>query len=109
MSLDQLGPEEALDEVLGSQAELEDRVGSSVKSTALPRGRLGPLEEHDLIDAGFTSVMTTDAGVTAPEAGQLFVKRRDGKMLTLAGRHHPAKLRLELTGLMDRLRVWAGR
>jgi len=33
------------------------------------------------------------------------VRRRDGRMLTLAGRHHPAKLRLELSGWVDRLRA----
>jgi len=105
--LDQVPAEVARDELFGAQTELEtklDHAPEAVKLTALPRGKLGPLSEEELRAAGFLGVMTTEAGVNRPGDASLFVKRRDGKMLTLKGRHHPAKLRLELTGLVDRLR-----
>lgn len=108
--LDQLGADEAADEVFGSQEDLEAHVSTGVdKSTALPRGVLGPLSEDELSQAGFRQVMTTEAGVNRTNDDSIFIKRRDGKMLTLRGRHHPAKLRLELTGLLDRLRRLADR
>lgn len=102
--LDELDETTAKEELFGSRADLEARIGPAPHATAaLPRGRLGPLSEAALKEGGFKTVMTTEAGVN-PTDGRLLIKRRDGKMLTLAGRHHPAKLRLELTGLVDRLR-----
>jgi peptidoglycan/xylan/chitin deacetylase (PgdA/CDA1 family) len=102
--LDELDRETAKAELFGSQEDLDQRLGPTPHPTAaLPRGVLGPLAEEEL-RARFRSVMTTDAGVNRAGAGALMIKRRDGKMLTLAGRHHPAKLRLELTGVVDRLR-----
>jgi peptidoglycan/xylan/chitin deacetylase (PgdA/CDA1 family) len=102
--LDELPPAEAKAEVEGGQADLEDRqLPRAWRATALPRGRLGPISEAQLADR-FEAVMTTEPGVNPPGATGLFVKRRDGRMLTLAGRHHPAKLRLELTGLLDPVR-----
>ena len=105
--MDQVSPEIAAEELFGSQAELEaklDHAPEALKITALPRGKLGPFREDELRAAGFIGVMTTEAGVNRADDRSLFVQRRDGKMLTLKGRHHPAKLRLELTGLVDRLR-----
>lgn len=102
--LDELPREEATQELMGSQADLDEHLGPHpYRTCALPRGRLGALETEDLAKS-FDSVMTTDAGVHDPSDDHLFVKRRDGRMLTLAGRHHPAKLRLELSGWVDRLR-----
>lgn len=102
--LDELDAGTAKEELFGSRADLEARIGPEPHATAaLPRGRLGPLSEEELEAGGFRTVMTTDPGVN-PTDGRLLIKRRDGRMLTLAGRHHPAKLRLELTGLVDRLR-----
>lgn len=108
--LDELTLEEAKAEIFGSQQDLEAHVGTpAVRTAARPRGRRGPLGEADLA-AHFGAVMTTDPGVNAPASEQLFLHRRDGRMLTLAGRHHPAKLRLELTGVVDRLRAaWNAR
>lgn len=107
--LDEMSPEDARRELLGSQADLEARLnGHALRSAALPRGRLGGLTVADL-QAGFDTIMTTEAGVHRPGQGDLFVKRRDGRMLTLRGRHHPAKLRLELTGLLDPLRDFVRR
>jgi peptidoglycan/xylan/chitin deacetylase (PgdA/CDA1 family) len=106
--LDQVPPEVARDELLGSQVDLEEKLGtngSTLRVAALPRGRLGPIDEGELKAKGFFGVMTTDPGVNDPKDGSLFVLRRDGKYLTLRGRHHPAKLRLELTGLVDLLRT----
>ena len=103
--LDELEVDEAKSELLGSHADLDERLGRApYRATALPRGRLGGLTVGDL-EASFDAVMTTDPGVNDVAEDDLFVKRRDGRMLTLAGRHHPAKLRLELTGLVDRLRT----
>lgn len=103
--LDELPRDEATEELMGSQQDIEARVGEvSYKTCALPRGRLGDLSEDDLRGT-FASVMTTDPGVHNPEDDSLFIRRRDGRMLTLAGRHHPAKLRLELSGWVDRLRA----
>jgi peptidoglycan/xylan/chitin deacetylase (PgdA/CDA1 family) len=100
--LEDLDPESAKAELFGSQEDLDVRLGKAAHPTAaLPRGVLGPIGEEEL-RARFRAVMTTDAGVN--RAGQFMVLRRDGKMLTLAGRHHPAKLRLELTGVVDRVR-----
>ena len=62
---------------------------------------MGPFQEDDLRSAGFSGVMTTEAGINRSHHRSIFVLRRDGKMLTLRGRHHPAKLRLEMTGLVD--------
>jgi peptidoglycan/xylan/chitin deacetylase (PgdA/CDA1 family) len=102
--LDELDRETAKAELFGSQEDLDAKLGTTPHPTAaLPRGVLGPLGEDEL-RARFRSIMTTDAGVNPTGNGQLMIKRRDGKMLTLAGRHHPAKLRLELTGVLDRLR-----
>lgn len=102
--LDELSKEMAREELMGSQDDIEKEIGAQAyKTCALPRGRLGDLSEDDL-RTSFTSVMTTDPGVHDPADPSLFVKRRDGRMLTLAGRHHPAKLRLELSGWVDRLR-----
>jgi len=103
--LDELPRDEATEELMGSQDDIEAQVGAiPYKTCALPRGRLGDLSEDDL-RRRFTSVMTTDPGVHQPANPSLFIKRRDGRMLTLAGRHHPAKLRLELSGWVDRLRA----
>lgn len=102
--LDELPPNEAEAELSGGQADLEShQLRRAVRVTALPRGRLGPLTEAELARR-FDAVMTTEPGLNPPGERALFVKRRDGRMLTLAGRHHPAKLRLELTGLIDPLR-----
>lgn len=106
--LDQVPADVAREELLGSQADLEARLATNgdgmPKIAALPRGRLGPIDEEELRQHGFLGVMTTDPGVNMPEDATLFVLRRDGKYLTLRGRHHPAKLRLELTGIVDLLR-----
>jgi peptidoglycan/xylan/chitin deacetylase (PgdA/CDA1 family) len=105
--LDELDPETARTELFGSQEDLDQRLGTvSHPTAALPRGVLGPLQEAELRER-FRSVMTTDAGVNEP--GCFMVRRRDGKTLTLAGRHHPAKLRLELTGLLDPIRGAIGK
>ena len=103
--LDELSSETAKEEVVQGQEDLEKRLGNDAKkSVALPRGKLGPFTEASLREAGFKSVMTTIAGVNKASDESLFVLRRDGKMLTLRGRHHPAKMRLELTGWLDRAR-----
>jgi hypothetical protein len=102
--LDEVDAGTAKEEIFGSQDDLEAQVGPQAsRVVALPRGRLGPLPESEL-QATFEAVMTSEAGVNAAEANELFVKRRDGRMLTLSGRHHPGKVRLELTGLGDRMR-----
>jgi peptidoglycan/xylan/chitin deacetylase (PgdA/CDA1 family) len=103
--LDQVPPDVARDELLGSAADLERRLGpNGGRVVALPRGKLGPFQEHELRELGFDAVMTTEPGVNRPGDDSVFVRRRDGKYLTLRGRHHPAKLRLELSGLFDLLR-----
>ncbi len=102
--LDELERDDAKSELFGSHADLDEAIGAApYRATALPRGRLGELSAGDLADA-FDVVMTTDPGVNRVTDDDLFVKRRDGRMLTLSGRHHEAKLRLELTGIVDRLR-----
>lgn len=103
--LDQVPAETAREEIFGSQTDLEARLGpGSARLTALPRGKMGPIGEDELRQFGFVAVMTTDAGVNSSRDRSLFVRRRDGKYLTLRGRHHPAKLRLELSGIVDRFR-----
>ena len=103
--LDELSSEMAKEEVRNGQEDLEKFLGSHAKkSVALPRGKLGPFTEATLREEGFESVMTTIAGVNRSSDKSLFVLRRDGKMLTLRGRHHPAKMRLELSGWLDRAR-----
>lgn len=103
--LDELSAEVAQEELLGSHDDLDEHLGPApFRATALPRGRLGPLGEDDL-RRHFDAVMTTDPGVNRVTDDGLFKKRRDGRMLTLAGRHHRAKLRLELTGLVDHVRA----
>lgn len=105
LCLDELSQEQARREVMLGQADLENALGAAAeKSVALPRGKLGPFTEASLQEAGFNSVMTTIPGVNRANDDSLFVLRRDGKMLTLKGRHHPAKLKLELTGWVDRIR-----
>ncbi len=105
--LDEVPPDVAREELVGSLEDLEARLSSpsdSGRLAALPRGRLGPLAESDLRTLGFAGVMSTTAGVNDPSASSLLIKRRDGNYLTLRGRHHPAKLRLELSGLLDGIR-----
>ncbi len=103
--LDEVPADVARDELFGSQKDLDRRLDhSQPKVLALPRGRLGALTEDEIRQEGFRAVMTSVPGINHPEEHSLFVRRRDGRMLTLYGRHHPAKLRLELTGLVDRLR-----
>jgi peptidoglycan/xylan/chitin deacetylase (PgdA/CDA1 family) len=105
--LDEVPPELAREELFGSQHDLEDHLPSSAtepRLAALPRGKVGDLTEDELRAHGFTGVMTTEIGVNDPTDPTIWVKRRDGKLLTLRGRHHRAKLRLELTGLFDRFR-----
>ena len=107
VNLEQVPPEVAREEVLGAQVDLEVALGlehSDVRLVALPRGKLGPLREDELRRHRFSGVMTTSPGINAPADDSLFVLRRDGNYLTLRGRHHPAKLRLELTGVFDRFR-----
>jgi peptidoglycan/xylan/chitin deacetylase (PgdA/CDA1 family) len=103
--LDEVSPEVAREELFGSQKDLDRRLDhSQPKVLALPRGRLGALTEEEIRQEGFRAIMTSVPGINRPDERSLFVRRRDGRMLTLYGRHHPAKLRLELTGLVDRLR-----
>jgi len=103
--LDEVPQAHARREVMNAQSDLEKELGTLArKSVALPRGKLGPFTEDSLREAGFDSVMTTIAGVNKFSDDSLFILRRDGKMLTLRGRHHPAKMRLELTGWLDRVR-----
>ncbi|MFO0724875.1 MAG: polysaccharide deacetylase family protein [Myxococcota bacterium] len=107
VNLEHVTPEVAREEILGAQVDLELELGTEladVRLVALPRGRLGPLEETELRRNGFSGVMTTAPGINPPSDPSLFVLRRDGNYLTLRGRHHPAKLRLELTGVFDRFR-----
>lgn len=107
--LDEMTKQQACDELFGGQADLEAQLDSrALKSVALPRGQLGELTAADL-EQTFETVMTTEAGLHRPGQDRLFVKRRDGRTLTLRGRHHPAKLRLELTGVLDPVRRWAHR
>lgn len=109
--LDEVSAEVAKAELLEGHEELRQRLPKDLRapdSVALPRGKLGPFEEEDLRREGFKSVMTTEARVNRPAETGLFVHRRDGKMLTLRGRHHEGKLRLELTGIPDRLRRMLG-
>ncbi len=104
--LDELAELQAKEELFGSQADLESELGDAIpRVAALPRGRMGPLKEDDLRKAGFKAVMTTVPRVNRTDDRSLFIHRRDGRMLTLNGRHHPAKLRLELTGVVDHLRT----
>ncbi len=103
--LDEVPEDVAHDEFFGSQATLEEKLGDvGARFAALPRGVLGPLGEDDLRHAGFQGVMTTIPGVNPSEDPPMLLYRRDGNYLTLRGRHHPAKLRLELSGLLDPLR-----
>ncbi|MCK6549667.1 polysaccharide deacetylase family protein, partial [Myxococcota bacterium] len=103
--LDELPVATARDELFGSLGDLGAHLAiGQLPIVALPRGRLGPLCETDLRRAGVTAVMTSESGLNHPDERSLFVLRRDGRMLTLQGRFHPAKQRLELTGLVDRLR-----
>jgi hypothetical protein len=103
--LDEVPEDVAHEEFFGSQAMLEEKLGDvGARFAALPRGMLGPLGETDLRHAGFQGVMTTIPGVNPAENPPLLLYRRDGNYLTLRGRHHPAKLRLELSGLLDPLR-----
>jgi peptidoglycan/xylan/chitin deacetylase (PgdA/CDA1 family) len=105
--LDEVPLEIAREELFGSQTDLESHLDFGpldAKMVALPRGRIGPILQEELRAVGFVGVMTTDAGVNRSRDESILVRRRDGKLLTLRGRHHPAKLRLELTGLVDRLR-----
>lgn len=107
--LDEISVDEAREEVFGSQRDLATHLDRTrVEILALPRGRLGPLSEEEMRAHGFRAVMTTSPGVNRTGEDSLYVLRRDGRMLTLHGRHHPAKLRLELTGLVDRLRALKG-
>jgi peptidoglycan/xylan/chitin deacetylase (PgdA/CDA1 family) len=104
--LDEVPPDVAREELFGSQRDLDEHLPvEQPRMLALPRGRLGDLTERELLAHGVEGVMTTDAGVNRTDDDSIFVHRRDGRMLTLHGRHHPAKLRLELTGLVDRLRA----
>lgn len=109
--LDELPPETARDELFGAQAALSTALegqhlgAARPNMAALPRGRLGALSEAEIRAGGIDRVMTTQPGVNRAGKDSLFVRRRDGRMLTLGGRHHPAKLRLELTGLVDHLRA----
>jgi peptidoglycan/xylan/chitin deacetylase (PgdA/CDA1 family) len=104
--LDEVPRDIAYEELSGGIHDLEERLdGSQPHVLALPRGKMGALTERDLRGLGLEAVMTTKAGVNRVGERSLFVYRRDGRMLTLAGRHHPAKLRLELTGLVDRIRA----
>lgn len=101
--LDELTPERAREELYSAQDALAARLPRAPsRTTALPRGRMGPISEEELKER-FDAVMTTHAGVVKPEP-KLFVSRRDGRMLTLRGRHHPGKLKLELTGWTDQAR-----
>jgi peptidoglycan/xylan/chitin deacetylase (PgdA/CDA1 family) len=103
--LDEIPPEAAREELVGSLDDLDAQLASTgLRTAALPRGRLGPLAEDELRALGFASIMSTTAGLNTPTDASLLVKRRDGNYLTLRGRHHPAKLRLELTGLLDGIR-----
>jgi peptidoglycan/xylan/chitin deacetylase (PgdA/CDA1 family) len=105
--LDEVPLAVAREELFGSQHDLEERLPADAhqpRLAALPRGRVGELTEAELKEHGFTGVMTTEIGVNDPKQSTIWVKRRDGKLLTLRGRHHPAKLRLELTGILDRFR-----
>lgn len=109
--LDEVSAETARDELLGGHEALRQRLPDNVpgpSTVALPRGKLGPFREDELRTQGFQQVMTTEARTNRPGAAKLFVHRRDGKMLTLRGRHHEGKLRLELTGIPDRLRRMLG-
>jgi peptidoglycan/xylan/chitin deacetylase (PgdA/CDA1 family) len=104
--LDEVSADAARDELFGSQKDLDARLDVEQPNVvALPRGRLGPLTENEMREHGVAGVMTTEPGVNRTGGASLFVMRRDGRMLTLHGRHHPAKLRLELTGIVDRLRT----
>jgi peptidoglycan/xylan/chitin deacetylase (PgdA/CDA1 family) len=109
--LDEVSAEVAKQELIEGHEELRRRLPEGVSppdTIALPRGKLGPFQEDDLRARGFRAVMTTEARVNRPSEAGLFVHRRDGKMLTLRGRHHEAKLRLELTGIPDRIRRLLG-
>lgn len=104
--LDEVPPEVARDELFGSRTDLDRRLPLEQPAlVALPRGRLGALSEHELRAQEIDGVMTSKAGVNPVAGDSIFVLRRDGRMLTLQGRHHPAKLRLELTGIVDRVRA----
>jgi peptidoglycan/xylan/chitin deacetylase (PgdA/CDA1 family) len=108
--LSELTHDQAAEEILGSLIDLDQHLDrSQPKVVALPRGHLGSLTEDELRLAGFRAVMTSEPGINRAGERSLFVRRRDGRMLTLNGRHHPAKLRLELTGIVDRLREAFGR
>lgn len=105
LPLDELPTERARAELFDAQDSLTEALDQPPsKTTALPRGRLGPVSDAELSER-FQAVMTTNPGVVG-STPELFVARRDGRMLTLGGRHHPGKLKLELTGWLDPLRAF---
>jgi peptidoglycan/xylan/chitin deacetylase (PgdA/CDA1 family) len=95
---------DALADLVAGHKDLVEHVQHPAQVSALPRGQRGELTEHDLTELGFAAVMTTDAGSNRLGRRQFFLRRRDGQTLTLRGRHHPAKLRLEMVGYLDGIR-----
>jgi len=109
--LDSVPPDVARSELIGGAEDLERHVAfapGAPRYFALPRGQPGPFTEADLRNHGIVSVMTSETGIHQPGNGSLYVRRRDGYQLTLHGRHHPAKMRLELTGILDTVRKRRG-
>lgn len=82
--LDQLGFDQALDEVLASKERIEDETGIQVSSFAYPAGRV-PAFYGELLDrAGMSHAMTTRPGLNDAAGDPLLIRRMDAR-LGLAG------------------------
>ena len=94
--LTRLTDEAAWEEIAGSKAELEYRLGMPVTSFAYPGGRMSEREARMVVEAGYRVAVTTrlgpnQAGVRPEALRRNFIDRRDDESL----------LEARLAGLLD--------
>jgi peptidoglycan/xylan/chitin deacetylase (PgdA/CDA1 family) len=103
----------AREEIHGSKAELEDRLGRRVTAFSYPAGLFGERERRLVADAGFGTAVSCEPGVNHPDTDRLALRRRqidarDGMLdfrAKLGGGHDTP---LPLRGTYRRLRYGEG-
>jgi peptidoglycan/xylan/chitin deacetylase (PgdA/CDA1 family) len=68
--------ERAREEIGGSRAELEDRLGRRVTAFSYPAGLFGERERRLVEEAGFGAAVSCEPGVNDPDTDRLALRRR---------------------------------
>lgn len=102
--LDELDDEGTRQEIEGSVARLQERLGTPVALFSYPRGRVGEHVRKLLAESGIEAAVTTEVGFNSQGADPFRLKRLDAGYLRTNGGFDPSVFDVELQGWFNGLR-----